>query len=153
MANKTLIKNAKAIVTCDLKDTVFYNSDILIEGNCIKKIGKNLSLDKGEIIDATDKFIYPGLINTHHHFFQSFVRNLTKIRHNEMRLVEWLDKIYRIFQVIDLDVIFYSSLTAMTDLIKHGCTCAFDHQYCYTKATGMTTVDTQMEAAKLLGIR
>ena len=41
----------------------------------------------------------------------------------------------------------------MADLLKHGCTCAFDHQYCFTKATGKRAVDRQMEAAKQLGIR
>ena len=70
-----------------------------------------------------------------------------------MTVPEWLDKAYRIFRLVDSDVIYYSSLTAMADLIKHGCTCAFDHQYCYTKATGKTPVDRQMEAASLLGIR
>ena len=42
-------------------------------------------------------------------------------------VMDWIDKIYRIFQIIDSDVIYYSSLTALGDLIKHGCTCAFDH--------------------------
>ena len=68
-------------------------------------------------------------------------------------VMDWIDKIYRIFQIIDSDVIYYSSLTALGDLIKHGCTCAFDHQYCYTNKTGKTPVDRQMEAAGLLGIR
>ena len=50
-------------------------------------------------------------------------------------------------------MIYYSSLTAMADLLKHGCTTAFDHQYCYTTATGKRPVDRQMEAAAQLGIR
>jgi hydroxyatrazine ethylaminohydrolase len=70
-----------------------------------------------------------------------------------MTVPEWLDKIYRIFQLVDDEVIYYASLTAMADLVKHGCTCAFDHQYCYTKATGKAPVDRQMEAAALLGLR
>lgn len=153
MENTILIRNARAVVTCDADDHVYYNADILIQGPKIIKIGNNLSARSAEVIDATDKFVYPGLINTHHHFFQTFIRNLKTIDYPTMTVPEWLDKIYRIFQLVNDEVIFYSSLTAMADLIKHGCTCAFDHQYCYTKATGKAPVDRQMEAAEMLGIR
>ena len=153
MMKTTLIRNARAIVTCDAQDRVYQNADLLIQGPKITKIGQNLTDPCDEVIDASEMFVYPGLINTHHHFFQTFVRNLKTIDYPNMTVPEWLDKIYRIFQLVDGDVIFYSSLTAMADLLKHGCTCAFDHQYCYTKATGKTPVDRQMEAAKLLGIR
>ena len=153
MGKITLIKNAKAIVTCDGNDSVFTDSDILIDSNAIVGIGRSLECAPDEIIDASGKFIYPGLVNTHHHFFQTFVRNLKTIDYPNMTVPEWLDKIYRIFQKIDSDVIFYSSMTAFADLIKHGCTTAFDHQYCYTSATGKSPVDRQMEAAAMLGIR
>ena len=153
MEKTILLRNARAIVTCDAEDSVYYNSDLLVRGPKIVKIGKNLTDEYDEVIDATDKFVYPGLVNTHHHFFQTFVRNLKTIDYPNMTVPEWLDKIYRIFQIIDGEVIYYSSLTAMGDLIKHGCTCAFDLQYCFTKATGKVPVDRQMEAAKLLGIR
>lgn len=153
MDNKVLIKNAKAIVTCSSRDQVFFDADILIEGPMIKEMGENLQAETATIIDGRDKFIYPGLINTHHHFFQTFVRNLMAIDYPNMQVVEWLDKIYPIFQKVDADVIYYSSLTAMGDLLKHGCTCAFDHQYCYTRASGKLLVDRQMEAASKLGIR
>lgn len=153
MESTILIRNARAIVTCDGQDRVYYDSDMLIQGPKIVKIGKNLTDPHDQEIDATDKFVYPGLINTHHHFFQTFVRNLKTIDYPNMTVPQWLDKIYRIFQVIDDQVIYYSSLTAMADLLKHGCTCAFDHQYCFTKATGKAPVDRQMEAASQLGIR
>lgn len=150
---KILIKNARAIVSCDREDRVYWDSDVLIRGPEIIAIGQGLIDPDAEVLDARNKFIYPGLINTHHHFFQTFVRNLITIDYPNMLVVEWLDKIYRIFQKVDSDVIYYSSLTAMADLIKHGCTCAFDHQYCYTTSTGKTPVDRQMDAARLLGIR
>lgn len=151
--SKILIKNAKAIVTCDDKDRVFYDSDMLIDGPKIAAIGKNLEAEGAEIIHADGKFVYPGLVNTHHHFFQTFVRNMTTIDYPNLTVMDWIDKIYRIFQKIDDNVIYYSSLTAMADLLKHGCTTAFDHQYCYTTATGKRPVDRQMEAAAQLGIR
>ena len=151
---KKLIKNAQAIVTCDEKDTVYRDADILIDGQEIIEIGKNLSPDGAdEVIDAKNKFVYPGLVNTHHHFFQTFVRNTVKVDYPNMTVPQWLDHIYPVFKLINQDVIYYSSLTAMADLLKHGCTTAFDHQYCYTTNSGKETVDRQMEAAELLGIR
>lgn len=151
--SKILIKNAKAIVTCDEKDNVFYDSDMLIDGPKIAAIGKDIKAEDAEVIDASGKFVYPGLVNTHHHFFQTFVRNMTTIDYPNLTVMDWIDKIYRIFQKIDDNVIYYSSLAAMADLLKHGCTTAFDHQYCYTTATGKRPVDRQMEAAAQLGIR
>lgn len=151
--SKILIKNAKAIVTCNAKDDVFYDSDLLIDGAKISAIGKNLPAEDAEVIDGTGKFVYPGMVNTHHHFFQTFVRNLITIDYPHLTVMDWIDKIYRIFQNIDDQIIYYSSLTAMADLLKHGCTTAFDHQYCYTTATGKRAIDRQMEAAAQLGIR
>lgn len=150
---KVLIKNAKAIVTCNHKDEVLWDSDILINNGEIIAMGTSLIDLDAEIVDASGKFIYPGLINTHHHFFQTFVRNLMAIDYPNMLVVDWLDQIYKIFSLIDEEVIYYSSLTAMGDLLKHGCTTAFDHQYCYTKNSGKGLIDRQMEAAEKLGIR
>ena len=101
---KKLIKNAYAIVTCDANDNVFYESDLLIDGPAIVKIGKNIEAEDAEVIDASDKIIYPGLINTHHHFFQTFVRNLMTIDYPNLMVMDWIDKIYRIFKEIDLSV-------------------------------------------------
>jgi hydroxyatrazine ethylaminohydrolase len=58
------------------------------------------------------------------------VRNLLTVDYPNMLVLDWIRKIYQIFKRIDGDCIYYSSLVAMTDLIKHGCTTAYDHQYC-----------------------
>lgn len=76
MKKKMLIRNASAIVTCDSADTIYYNNDILIEGPKIIQIGRDIDVKDAEIIRADHKFVYPGLINTHHHFFQTFVETL-----------------------------------------------------------------------------
>lgn len=153
---QTIIQNAEAIVTCNSNDEVYYDSDILINDHEIIAIGKNLETSperEVQVIDARGKIIYPGLVNTHHHFFQTFVRNLIMIDYPRMKVVDWLREIYRIFEKIDEEVVYYSSLTAMGDLIKHGCTTAFDHHYCFTKASGHKTVDEQIRASELLGLR
>ena len=153
MRERILIRNADAVVTCDPADRVLYNSDILICGNRIEAVGSNLAAGDAQIIDAAGKYVYPGLVNTHHHFFQAFVRNLMTIDRPGLTLMQWLDDIYKVFVRIDGDVIFYASAACMADLIKHGCTCSVDHQYCYTPATGKQGVDRQMEAARLMGFR
>ncbi|MCF6334351.1 MAG: amidohydrolase family protein [Spirochaetales bacterium] len=153
MYKSTLIKNAAAIVSCDDNDAVYYDSDILIRGTEIIQIRKNIKEPADEIIDASGKFIYPGLVNTHHHFFQTFVRNLATVDYPNMSVINWINEIYEIFKYMDEDAIYYSSLSAIADLIKHGSTTAFDHQYCYPKHTGKHLVDRQMDAAHLLGIR
>ena len=156
---KILIRGAKAIVSCDAADTVYEKADMVIDGQRIEAIGTGLAekpeYSRGfdEVIDADGMFIYPGLINTHHHFFQEFVRNLVTIDYPNMTVPEWISRIYQIFQEIDDEVIYYTSMTAMADLLKHGCTTAFDHQYCYTVKSGKRPVDRQMEAAGQLGIR
>ncbi len=153
MEKKTLIRNAQAIVACDASDTVFHDADLLIQGPAVLAIGKNLDPSGAEILDASGKFVYPGLVNTHHHFFQTFVRNLMTVDYPNLSVMDWIGKIYEIFKLIDSDSIYYSSLVAMADLVKHGCTCAFDHQYCFPRHAGRELVDRQMEAAALLGIR
>lgn len=149
-----LIKHAQAIVTCDEENHVYHNCDLLVQGPEILQIRQGLKgADGCRVIDGTGKIVYPGLVNTHHHLFQSFVRNLKSIDCPNMTLMEWLDKIYQVFDHLDDEAVYYASLTAMADLIKHGCTTAFDLQYCYTPYTGTAPIDRQMEAAAALGIR
>lgn len=150
-----LLKNARYVVTCDEQDQVFEYVDILIQDERIVSIGKNLEpeIAVDETIDCTGKALYPGLINTHHHFFQTFVRNRMSIDYPQMTVIEWLDRIYRIFIHIDEEMIYQTSLIAMSDLLKHGCTTAFDHQYCHTKPNGRQMLDQQVKAASQLGIR
>lgn len=151
---RTLIKNADTIVTCDAQDHIYHHCDMLIEDQRIVSIGQNhLPEDNCQVIDAAGKIVYPGLINTHHHFFQSFVRNFESIECYNMSLTEWLDHMYRIFVLMDSEDIYHASLTAMADLVKHGCTTAFDLQYCYTPYTGYAPIDRQMDAAEQIGIR
>jgi len=153
MNKKVLIKNAGAIITCDAEDNVYYGCDILIEGPKIISIGKNIQAVVDQTIDASGKFIYPGLVNTHHHFFQTFVRNLAVIDFPNMSVIEWLGVIYEIFKHIDDELVYYSSLVAMADLLKHGATTMFDHHYVFPRSADIKLIDRQMEAASQLGLR
>jgi hydroxyatrazine ethylaminohydrolase len=105
------------------------------------------------VIDASGWFVYPGLVNTHHHFFQCFVRNRADLDWTKLSVIEWLDRIYPIFSRLTEDQFYHASVVALADLVKHGCTTAFDHQYNFPRHAGSRIVDRQFEAADLFGIR
>lgn len=146
----TLIKNAKAIVTVDNSDQVFRNANMLIKDHQIEYIGME-DKEADHVIDASHLFIYPGLINTHHHLYQTFTRNLSQVQN--MELFDWLTTLYEIWRYLDEDSIYYSSLTGMGELLRYGCTTCFDHHYVFPKNGSENFIDMQFAAAEKLGIR
>ena len=149
-----LFRNCAAIVaSADLP--VLRDADLLTEGPQIRAIGQNLVAPAGaEVIDARGWFLYPGLVNTHHHFFQTFVRNQVTLDWTRLSVLEWLELIYPLFSRLNEECFYHASLTAMAELIKHGCTTAFDHQYNFPRHTDRARIiDRQFEAAALLGMR
>lgn len=144
-----LIKNAEAIVTCDLDDRLIKDSNIYIEDGIIKDISKKV-YDADEVIDAKGMWVYPGLINAHHHFYQIFTRNLPEVQN--MELFDWLTHLYEIWKNLDEDSIRYSSYIAMGELLKNGCTTVFDHHYVFPK-NSKNFIDIQFEVQEKLGLR
>ncbi|MGX5777620.1 amidohydrolase [Methylorubrum zatmanii] len=157
-----LLRNCAAVVTDDGSGpTLLRDVDILIEGPAIAAIGKRLLEGLGEgpqgeglaVTPADGWFVYPGLVNTHHHFFQCFVRNRAELDWTQLSVLEWLDRIYPVFARLTEECFYHASVTAMAELIKHGCTTALDHQYCFPRHAGTRLIDRQFEAAELLGLR
>lgn len=149
--NKILIKNIASLMTDPEKE---YESgvDILIENNIIKKIGKNIKEERGmRIIDASSLVVIPGLTNTHHHFFQTLTRNLPKVQ--DAKLFNWLTYLYEVWKGIDDEAVYYSSLTAIAEMLKSGCTLTTDHHYLYPRDFKGDPMAIQFEAADMLGIR
>ena len=144
------IKNIKNLVTCDDSDNVYKDTNMYIENGVIKYIGDKI-FDADEIIDAKDMNVYPGLINTHHHLYQTFTRNLPQVQN--MELFDWLTTLYEIWKNIDGEIINYSSIVGMGELMKNGCTTCFDHHYVFPNNTTGDLIDIQFKAAKELGIR
>ena len=89
------VKNASAIVTCDEQDTVLENAGILIRDGAVAYIGAE-SQEADEVLDASGCIVYPGLINTHHHLYQTFSRNLPQVQN--MELFDWLRTLYEIWK-------------------------------------------------------
>jgi len=134
--------------------------DILIWGNKIEKIASRIALpstgqdvgeDGIEIIDCSRFVVLPGFVNTHHHFYQTLTRNLAEVQ-NE-KLFNWLRFLYDVWKNIDEDALYYSSLLAIGELLKTGCTCSLDHHYLFPRGVNADLLGVQFEAAQRLGIR
>ncbi|MFZ5649001.1 MAG: 8-oxoguanine deaminase [Bacillota bacterium] len=145
-----LIKNAKAVITLDAEDTILKNKNILIRDNCFSYIGDEC-FEADRVIDAAEMFVYPGLVNTHHHLYQTLTRNLPRVQNLE--LFDWLTDLYEIWRGLTPEMIYYSSLVGMGDLLKHGCTTCFDHHYVFPRDISGEFIDRQFLAAQQLGIR
>lgn len=144
-----LFKNIKYLITCDDEDRILQNVNLLSTDGEITYIGTE-EKEADKVIDATNLAVYPGLINTHHHLYQIFTRNLKECQN--MELFPWLKYLYEIWKNLDEENIYFSSLTGMGELMKNGCTTCFDHHYVFPKGVG-DLIGAQLKAATDLGIR
>ena len=145
-----LLKNLRVLVTCDTQDRILEHTDLYCEDGFIRAIGPNLPQSAETVIDGGHYWCYPGLVNTHHHLYQTFSRNLPQVQNLE--LFDWLTALYEIWKGLDETVVRLSSLTGMGELLKHGCTTCFDHHYVFP-AEGGGLLAAQFAAAEELGIR
>lgn len=145
-----LIRNIRSMVTCDKEDRILSGCDLYCEDGVIRQIGKNLTMQADQVLDGSHMLCYPGLVNTHHHLYQCFSRNLPQVQNLE--LFDWLKALYEVWKNLDETVVLHSSLTAMGELMKHGCTTCFDHHYVFPAHAG-DLLGAQFEAASRLGIR
>ena len=145
-----LIQNIRSLVSCDDADTVYENVDLYAEDGFIRAIGKNLPQEADKVIKANHMLCYPGLVNTHHHLYQVFSRNLPEVQN--MELFDWLKTLYEIWKNLDEDVIRLSTLTGLGELMKHGCTTCFDHHYVFPAGAG-DLIGAQFAASDEIGAR
>lgn len=150
---RILIKNALAVVEHTDTPELFKtdSNSVLIEGNVISGIGKDIEADVDEVIDARGMIVYPGLVNTHHHLMQAFARNIPRAQN--MELFEWLRIVFRVLEKVTPRFLYDTMLIAGGELMRYGCTAVFDHQYSYPNGQNMELIDAQYRAAKKLGIR
>ena len=145
-----LIRNLHTAVTCDDGDRVLQQVDLLCRDGVIAALGPNLACEADTVLDGSHYWCYPGLINTHHHLYQVFSRNLPQVQNLE--LFDWLTALYEIWKNLDEQVVRCSALTGMGELLKHGCTTCFDHHYVFPAGAG-DLIGAQLAAAEELGIR
>ncbi|MFT7221342.1 MAG: 8-oxoguanine deaminase [Candidatus Azotimanducaceae bacterium] len=145
---RTWIKNATAVWTGnELKAP----NGIVVENNIIQElVTGEPKLEIDEVYDASNCVLTPGLINCHHHFYQTLTRAFPAALNKE--LFEWLVSLYPVWANLDEDAIRASSRTAMCELLLSGCTTTADHHYVFSSSTG-DAIDVQADVAKELGMR
>ena len=144
-----LIKNARYVISCDDNDTLYERVNLFIRDGVIRSIGPDFH-QADSVIDAASMAVYPGLINTHHHLYQLFSRNLPEVQ--KMELFPWLVTLYEVWKRLDEEVVTWSSLTGFGELLKTGCTTCFDHHYVFPRGAG-DLIAAQFRAAGQVGIR
>ncbi|MFA5160734.1 MAG: 8-oxoguanine deaminase [Elusimicrobiales bacterium] len=152
MKQKTLlVKNALKIAVMDGAGTEISGGDIYIEGPRIVKTGKNLRVKAMETVDARGCVAVPGLVNTHHHLYQTLTRNLPGAQ--DSKLFDWLVYLYEIWRHIDGESVHASARAGLAELLLSGCTTSSDHLYLFPGGASANLIDAEIEAARELGIR
>lgn len=146
-----LIKNIKEIVTMDQERNRLKGYSLLIKDNRVDKIALDIKFTTDQVIDGADYFLYPGLINTHHHFYQTLTRNIAQVQNVE--LFDWLKYLYPIWARLTPEAVYYSSLVAMGELLKTGCTTSVDQFYVFPRGQPKELLDEEFRAAEEIGIR
>lgn len=145
-----LVKNAELVITMDNTRHSIQNGGIFVRDNVIEQIDvvDKLPQDADEVIDASGMVILPGLINTHHHFYQTLTRAVPGSQNEE--LFDWLVRLYPIWGELTNEAIYVSTQTAMAEMILSGCTTSSDHLYLYPNDA---TADAQVKASQDIGMR
>ena len=146
-----VLKNCKLFYTGKER---LLGKNVFIKDKKVLKIAdsaNSIISSNDEVIDCSNHVVIPGLVNTHHHFYQILTRNLPAVQNAE--LFDWLIYLYEVWKNITPEAVYYSSLAAIGELMKTGCTCASDHHYLYPQNFSEDIMDIQFEAAEKLGIR
>ena len=148
-----LIKNPLALATMNDNRVEFSGGHVYIEDGVIKSLGRSEGEFPApdEIIDASGMVVLPGLINTHHHFYQTLTRNLPLMQNTG--LFEWLTLHYQLWQELTEDAVNLSTQTAILELMKSGTTTSSDHLYLFPRTASKELIDVEIESAKKTGIR
>lgn len=145
-----LVKNAEIIVTMDGQDRELKNSAIFCRDGFVEAIGPlaDLPQEADEILDLRGHIILPGLVNTHHHFYQTLTRALPAAQ--DANLFNWLKTLYPIWARMTPDDVFTSTQTALAELALSGCTTASDHLYLFPNGSKL---DDEIDGARTIGLR
>jgi cytosine/adenosine deaminase-related metal-dependent hydrolase len=149
-----LIKDADCVATMDDHGTEWRHASVLIRGGEIIAAGPTDTLPAALLasatrtIDARGHVVIPGLVNTHHHMFQSLTRAIPAAQNAE--LFGWLRTLYPIWSGLTPDMVHTSTQLAMAELLHSGCTTSSDHLYLYPNGVRL---DDSIEAAKAIGMR
>lgn len=145
--SEVLIRDADWLVTMDDDRRELSGADLLIRDGAVAEIGTGLTTD-GAVIDASGCVVTPGLVNTHHHFFQSLTRAVPAGQ--DALLFGWLQSLYPIWARFGPEEVHVSALVALSELALSGCTLSSDHQYIFPNGARL---DDAVAAADAVGMR
>ncbi|VVE36265.1 8-oxoguanine deaminase [Pandoraea horticolens] len=145
-----LVKNAEVLVTMDAGRREIARGGLYVEDNRIVAVGTHdmLPATADEVLDLTGHVVIPGLVNTHHHMYQSLTRAIPAAQDGE--LFNWLTNLYPVWANLTPEMIRVSTQTAMAELLLSGCTTSSDHLYIYPNGCKL---DDSIEAAAEIGMR
>jgi 8-oxoguanine deaminase len=145
-----LITNATILVTMDDHQREIPEGGLFIRNGIIEQVGSSADLPQtaDEVIDLSGHLVLPGLINTHHHFFQTLTRAVPAAQ--DANLFNWLKTLYPIWARMNPNDIYISTQTALAELAFSGCTTASDHLYLFPNGSRL---DDEIVAAKEIGLR
>jgi cytosine/adenosine deaminase-related metal-dependent hydrolase len=136
------------IVTCNDAGTEHADGWVLVEDGFVASVGDGAEPDADERIDLAGAVVTPGLVNTHHHLYQT----LTRARAQEADLFSWLRELYPVWAGIDAEAEYAAARTGIAELALSGCTTVFDHHYVFPRGRpGL--VEAEVQAARELGVR
>ena len=148
-----LIQNIDVIATLDDDASELRDNDILVQESMIKAIGRNIPPPpEARIIDGRGKVALPGFVNTHHHMYQIYTRDLPRTA-NALDIFDWLKVNYDIWHEIDPELVYVSALVGLGLLLKTGCTLVSDLFYVFPDTADKKLIDAEIRAAKELGVR
>ncbi|MDQ0469840.1 8-oxoguanine deaminase [Labrys wisconsinensis] len=150
MPSTLLLRNADMVVTMNEDRREIAGGGVFAQDNRIVAIGPSAELPQtaDEVIDLAGHVLLPGLVNTHHHMFQSLTRAVPAAQDAE--LFGWLKALYPIWAGLTPDMVRVSSETAMAELVLSGCTTSSDHLYIYPNGVRL---EDSLEAAAAIGLR
>src|ERR1700730_1766354 len=145
-----LIRHASLIEAMDDNDTQWTDAGIYVTDNVISQIGPTQQLPQSAdyTLNAQGMVILPGLVNTHHHFYQTLTRNLPAAQN--ANLFHWLRVHYPIWAGLTPQAISVSTKIALAELMLSGCTTSSDHTYMWPNGARL---DDQIAAASEMGAR
>ena len=145
-----LVRNAALFVTMDDARREIAGGGLFARDGVIEAVGPSgaLPTTADEVIDARGQIVIPGLVNTHHHMYQTLTRVIRPAQ--DCELFEWLRTLYPIWSGLTPEMAFVSTQTAMAELLLSGCTTSSDHLYIYPNGVRL---DDSLEAAAGIGMR
>lgn len=145
-----LVRHADLLLTMDNGRRRIPDGALFVRDNVIEAVGPTVELPSSadRVIDARGKIVLPGLINTHHHLYQTLTRAVPAAQN--ANLFNWLKTLYPVWAGLTSEAVYVSALVGMAELILSGCTTASDHLYIFPNDA---RIDDEIRAAQEIGLR